>query len=93
MMLHKADYEAMTNKELLNYAKKKGIIVSPAEHNRLTVVRMVTDDRRGLADRQEFIQRLRAFDNQHIAHRSEVVAVVSFLVSLLSLYLAYKALR
>lgn len=91
-LLSKSNYESMTNKQLLEVAKKKGMVIPPAIHNRLTVMRMVADDRRGLADRQEFIQRLQAFDGQQRGRRSEVVAVLSLVVSVISLYLAYRAI-
>ena len=79
------DYESMTNRQLLAEAKRKGMIVSPAWHNRLSVIRMVRDDRLGEADRHAFIERLRSFDNQHTARTSMIVAVLSLIAAIASI--------
>ncbi len=64
------------------------MIVTPSWHNRLSMMRMVRDDRIGESDRQASIERLRSFDNQHSTRTSIIVALLSLAIAIVSLYVS-----
>lgn len=85
MFRKRVDYEAMTNEQLLEAAKRKGMIITPAINNRLMVFRAVTDDRQGAADRQDFINRLRAADGERTSRLSLLISIASLVIAVVSL--------
>lgn len=86
--MSKNNYEAMTNQELLEAAKKKRVILSSTDSNRLNIIRGVENDRQGLVDRQAFIVRLNAFDSIVRSNCALYVSIASFAVALFSVYIA-----
>jgi hypothetical protein len=84
--MFKKNYDSMSNKELLQVAEKKGLLLSPVDRNKLTIFRGVEVDKQGLADRQAFIERLNGIDDHLQSNVAMVMSLCASVIALASLY-------
>lgn len=77
----------VSDKQLIEIALKKGVLISAQERNGLNIFRAVMVDPQGLADRRAFIARLSTFDEQRQPNFALTLSVVASVIGLVDAFM------